>query len=145
MEILANFKNFNYTYYTSCEKLQKEYLRTYDILKSQGLVIGPSDHWLLDAGILLENDDEIIAGAFFNLSKTKTSILILIIFVDEKHRQNGIHKKMHSLIDEVGKQENRQTVYSYIHVDNKLMNDHIMEKIGYEPVMQLVKRPVRLT
>jgi RimJ/RimL family protein N-acetyltransferase len=117
----------------------------YDAIKSNGWVIGSSDHWMLDSGILLENDDEIIAGAFFNLNKIKSSILILVIFVDEKYRQNGIYKKLHSLIDEVGKQENRQAVYSYIHVDNKLMNEHIMEKIGYEPVMQLVKRPIRIS
>jgi hypothetical protein len=143
MKILDKFKNFNYTYYTNCEKLQSEYVRMYDVIKSNGWVIGSSNHIVVQYGILLENDDNIIAGAFFNINKIRSSILIFIIFVDEKHRQNGIYKKFHSLIDEIGKQENCLSVLSYIHVDNKLMNDHIVEKIGYEPVMHLVKRTIR--
>ena len=142
MKILDEFKNFNYTYYDSCEKLETEYNRMYNIIKSSGYTVGSNDHWPLDAGILLENDDEVIAGAFFNFNKFKSSILILVIFVEEEHRKNGIYKRMHSLIDDIGIQKNREAVYSYIHSANDLMQQHIAKSIGYKTVMNLVSRPI---
>jgi hypothetical protein len=143
MKILDTFKNFNYTYYNNCEKLQTEYDKMYNKIKASGYTLGSNDHWLLDAGILLENDDEVIAGAFFNLNKIKSSILILIIFVEEEHRKNGIYKRMHSLIDDIGNQENREAVYSYIHSKNDVMQQFVAKSIGYKTVMHLVSRPIK--
>ena len=143
MKILDKFKNLNYTYYDNCEKLQTEFNRMYDLIKSNGHTVGSNANWPLDAGILLENEDEVIAGAFFNLTKIKSSVLILAIFVEEEYRKNGIYTKMHSLIDDIGNKDNRQSVYSYIHINNELMNNHIISKIGYVPVMQLVKREIK--
>jgi hypothetical protein len=143
MKILDKFKNFNYTYYGKCEKLQTEYNRMYNIIHLNGYTVGSNEHWPLDAGILLENDDEVIAGAFFNLTKIKSSILILAIFVEEKYRKNGIYTKMHSLIDDIGNQDSRQAVYSYIHSKNELMQQHVAKSIGYETVMHLVSRPIK--
>jgi len=142
MRILDTFKEFNYTYYEVCDKLKKEYDRMYGIIKAAGHALA-SDSWPLDAGILLENEDKIIAGAFFNLSKSQSSILIHIIFVDEEYRKSGIYTKMHSLVDLLGKEMDRDNIYSYIHMDNAVMRDYIVDKIGYKPVMQLVKREVR--
>ena len=143
MKILDQYKNFNYTYYDTCDKLQIEYNRMFDIITSSGYTVGSNDHWPLDAGILLENDDEVIAGAFFNLNKIKNSILILIIFVEEEHRKNGIYKRMHSLIDGIGNQENREAVYSYIHSKNDVMQQFVAKSIGYKTVMHLVGRRVK--
>jgi hypothetical protein len=141
MRTLDTFQEFNYNYYECCDKLRAEYDRMYGIIKASGHALA-SDSWSLDAGILLENDNKVIAGGFFNLSKSSTSILIHIIFVEESYRKNGIYTKMHSLIDDVGNQDNRRSVYSYIHIDNELMNNHIISKIGYVPIMQLVKRDI---
>jgi hypothetical protein len=145
MKILDTFKNFNYTYYNNCEKLQTEYRRMYDEIKSRGWVVGSDNHWPLDAGILLENHDKIIAGAFFNLTKIKSSVLILVIFVEEEYRKNGIYTKMHSLIDDIGNQEGCQSVHSYIHAKNDLMQQHVAKSIGYETVMNLVTRKIKRT
>jgi RimJ/RimL family protein N-acetyltransferase len=114
----------------------------YDIIKSSGHALA-SDTWPLDGGILLKNTSEVIAGAFFNLSKSSSSILIHIIFVEDQHRHQGIYTKMHSLIDMLGKELGRLSIYSYIHSGNQIMQSHIMKKIGYEPVMQLVKRGIK--
>jgi RimJ/RimL family protein N-acetyltransferase len=50
---------------------------------------------------------------------------------------------MHSLIDRLGKEMNRTEIYSYIHADNQIMQKHLIEKIGYKTVMQLVKREIK--
>lgn len=142
MRILDTFNEFKYSYYEVCDKLKMEYERMYDIIKSNGHALA-SDSWPLDAGILLENNNEVIAGAFFNLSKSSGSILIHIIYVDDAYRRQGIYKKMHSLIDMIGKEQNRHSVYSYIHNKNEVMQSHVSQSIGYEPVMQLVTRKIK--
>jgi RimJ/RimL family protein N-acetyltransferase len=126
----------------NCEELAKEYDRMYGIIKANGHALA-SDAWTLDAGILLKNENEVIAGAFFNFSKSPSSILIHIIFVEDQHRQQGIYTKLHSLIDTLGKELGRPSIYSYIHSGNQIMQEHIMKKIGYETVMQLVKRGIK--
>jgi hypothetical protein len=141
--ILDTFKDYNYIYYESCtDKLATQYERMYGIIKANGHALA-SDAWSLDSGILLEKDDEVIAGTFFNLTKSSSSILIHVIFVEEKYRQQGIYTRMHSLLNLIGTNLNRKNIYSYIHLQNKLMNDHIVEKIGYEPIMTLVKREIK--
>jgi RimJ/RimL family protein N-acetyltransferase len=126
----------------NCEELTTEYNRMYGIIEASGHALA-SDARPLDAGILLKTDQEIIAGSFFNLSKSPSSILIHIIFVEDQHRQQGIYTKMHSLIDTLGKELSRSSIYSYIHSKNQVMQEHIMKKIGYEPVMQLVKKEIK--
>jgi hypothetical protein len=143
MKILDKFKNFNYTYYDKCEKLQTEYNRMYNIIQLNGYTAGSNEYWSLDAGILLEDNNEVIAGSFFNLTKIKSSILILTIFVEKEYRKNGIYTKMHSLIDDIGVRESRRAVYSYIHSKNDLMQQHVAKSIGYETVMHLVSRPIK--
>lgn len=141
MKILDTMGDFNYVYYNSCDKLSSEYDRMYGIINATGHSLS-SDAWSLDAGILLENNDIVIAGAFLNLTHSDKVVLIHIIFVEEEYRKQGIYLKMHSLIDTVGREFDRHAVYSYIHARNELMNEHIMKKIGYEPVMHLVRRPI---
>lgn len=141
--LLDTFKDYNYIYYKNrTDKLQSQYERMYGIIKANGHALA-SDAWSLDSGILLEKDDEVIAGTFFNLTKSPSSILIHVIFVEEQHRQQGIYTKMHELLNVIGNHLGRKNIYSYIHLQNKLMNDHIIEKIGYEPIMQLVKREIK--
>jgi hypothetical protein len=143
MKILDKFKNFNYTYYTDCEKLQSEYIRMYDVIESNGWVIGSSNHWLLEYGILLENNDEVIAGIFFNVSKFESSILILVTFIEEQYRQQGIYKNLHKLLNNIGNDLGKKTVLAHIHHQNNIMNEHIIEKNGYKPVMTLVERQIK--
>jgi hypothetical protein len=141
MKTLDNYKEFKYHYYEANDKLRKEYDRMYGIIKASGHALA-SDSWPLDAGILLENDDKVIAGSFFNLSNSPSSILIHVIFVEEEYRKQGIYTKMHQLINTVGKEQNRTSVYSFIHIDNRVMTNHIVDKIGYKLIMQLVKRDI---
>ena len=144
MKILYKFKNLNYIYYDNCEKLHTEYNRMFDILKSSGYTLGSTEDGItLDGGILLENDDSVIAGAFFNFTKYKSAIMILTIFVEEEYRKNGIYTKMHSLIDEIGNDKNKQAVYSHIHSKNDLMQQHVAKSIGYETIMHVVRRPIK--
>ncbi len=142
LQILGSHNNYQYVYLNNCEELKNEYNRMYSIIKDNGHALA-SDTWPLDAGILLKNDLEVVAGSFFNLSKSPTRILIHIIFVEEKCRQQGIYTKLHSLIDSLGKELNRTEIYSYIHADNQIMQKYLIEKIRYQPVMHLMKREVR--
>jgi len=141
MKTLDTFKEFNYRYYESSDKLRIEYDRMYGIIKASGHALA-SDCWTLDAGILLENDHKVIAGSFFNLSNSPSSILIHVIFVEEEYRKQGIYTKMHQLINTIGKEQNRTSVYSFIHIDNRVMTNYIVDKIGYKLIMQLVKRDI---
>lgn len=142
LEILDHHRQYQYVYMDHCEELVKEYDRMYGIIKASGHALA-SDSWPLNGGILLKNEQDVIAGAFFNLSKSPKTILIHIIYVEEQHRKQGIYTVMHSLIDKLGKELNRTEIYSYIHAENKVMQDYLMRKIGYKPVMQLVKRAIK--
>jgi RimJ/RimL family protein N-acetyltransferase len=142
LQTLGSHNNYQYVYLNNCEELENEYNRMYSIIKSNGHALA-SDTWSLDAGILLKNEQEVVAGSFFNLSKSPTRILIHIIFVEEKCRQQGIYTKMHSLIDRLGKESNRKEIYSYIHADNRIMQEYLIEKIEYKPVMHLMKREIK--
>lgn len=141
LEILDSHGPYQYVFMNNCEELTTEYNRMYGIIKANGHALA-SDAWTLDAGILLKTDQEIIAGSFFNLSKSSSSILIHIIFVEEAHRKKGIYTKMHSLIDRLGKDLGRSNVFSYIHMNNDIMQNHVVDKIGYKPIMQLVRREI---
>lgn len=141
LQELGSYKQYSYVYHDYSQTLEKEYDRMYGIIKANGHALA-SDAWSLDGGILLQHDHEVIAGAFFNLTKNPSSILIHIVFVEEEHRRHGIYKQMHSYIDQLGKETGKKNIYSYIHQKNEIMQDFIIDKIGYEPVMQLVKREI---
>jgi hypothetical protein len=142
--LLDTFNNYNYVYYESCtDKLSTEYDKMYKKIEASGHTTGANSDWSLDKGILLENDNEAIAGIFLNTNKFKGSILILATFVEEQYRQHGIYKKLHKLLNNIGNDLGKKTVYAYIHRQNTIMNDHIIEKNGYEPVMTLVKRAIK--
>jgi len=142
MRILETYNEYNFTYYEVCDKLSLEYDRMSGEINANGHSFG-AHTWQLDAGILLENNDRVIAGAFFNLSRASNIILIKAVFVEEEFRKQGIYTKLHSLIDRLGIEQNRTMIYSYIHVNNKLMQEHMIEHIGYEPILTLVSRPIR--
>ena len=142
LQILGSHINYQYVYMDSCDELSTEYIRMYKIIEANGHALAP-EPWSVDGGILLKNNNEVISGSFFNFSKRPGSILINLIFVEEKHRHQGIYTKMHSLIDELGKEQGQTAIYSYIHSNNQSMTNHIMKKIGYETVMHLVKRGIK--
>jgi hypothetical protein len=142
MKILDTYNEFSYTYYELCDKLNLEYNRMYGIIKSDGHSLS-SNKWPLEAGILLENKNNVIAGAFFNLNNHASSILMLLVFVEEIHRKKGIYKKLHFLVDDLGKKSGKTSVYSYIHVNNSIMQNHVSKSIGYSPVMNLVRRSIK--
>jgi hypothetical protein len=66
-----------------------------------------------------------------------------LIYVEEPYRKNGIYKHMHFLINNIGKEEGKTSIYSYIHVDNFLMQEYIAKNIGYVPIMNLVKKIIK--
>jgi V8-like Glu-specific endopeptidase len=95
-----------------------------------------------DCGILIEKNGIVVAGVFLNTSKYSSTIVVLLIFVESSYRHQGLYKKCHELITNLGKKLNKSDIYSYIHENNSLMKDIIMEKIGYTPLMQLVTRKI---
>lgn len=141
MRILGKFENYNYVHYNYCVRLKYYYDEMYNIVKNNGHAL-MANNWSLDAGILLENQKDVIAGAFYNTTKNSNSILIHIVFVKEEYRRRGIYSALHKFIDNLGKEDNRSNVYSYIHANNNIMNEYICKKIGYSPVMHLVKREI---
>jgi hypothetical protein len=144
IHLLDTFNNYNYIYYESCtDKLATQYDKMYKSIEASGYTTGANSDWSLDKGILLENYDDVIAGIFLNTDKFKGSILILATFVEEQYRQQGIYKKLHQLLNKIGNDLNKKTIYAYIHCQNNIMNEHIIEKNGYEPIMTLVKREIK--
>lgn len=141
LEILGHYKDYNYVYYEVNDKLTYEYERMKYLVLNQ--TRGMADPHPLEAGILLEKDDEIIAGTFLNLSLADKILLILNIYVDEPHRRNGIHTTMHTFIDKIAISKNKTGIYSNIHASNKIMMEHVAKKQGYETVVQTVRRSVK--
>ena len=143
IEVIDTFGDFNYVYYSKrCGKIYDEYLRMWEQIAEAGhalsfLETGPEN------GILLEKDNKVIAGAFFDLKSYPSAVLIFILYVEPEYRNLGIWTKLHSLIDYIGKQNDKTGVYSYIHLKNTVMVEHAAKSIGYEPVMHLVRRSIK--
>lgn len=142
LQVLDIHDKYKYVYYAqSTDHLVAQHDKMYGLIKAAGHALA-SDFWPVESGILLENDNEVIAGLFLNLTRSPEVILVHLVFVDSYFRQQGIYTKMHSLVDTIGRRLGRNNVYSYVHVDNELMQNVIMKKIGYEPVLHLVKRVI---
>jgi len=109
-------------------------------IKDLGYLITPD--WTPDRSILLENDNKVIAGIFFNTTKYNKTLLILVAYVEEEYRLQGIYSQLHRFVDLYGVSAGKESVYTYIHCDNTLMTDIVSEKIGYKPVMHLMKRNI---
>jgi hypothetical protein len=65
-----------------------------------------------------------------------------LIFVEESYRKNGIYKNMHRLIANLGKEQGKTSIYSYIHLDNYIMQNYVAKNIGYVPLMTLVRKDI---
>jgi GNAT superfamily N-acetyltransferase len=142
LDTLGQFKNFNYVLYTQdTEKLSAEYEKMFDILKASGFVI--TSHWELAGGILLEDGEKVIAGIFFNADKFSKALLVHLSYVDPEYRKLGIYTQLHHYLDLFAIENSKDDIYSYIHLTNEPMVEYIAERIGYVPLMQLVKRPVK--
>lgn len=139
----GTYQTYSYNLYSDAdEKLQEYYRKFYNNMVSNELVATslPLD---ISAGILLENSKEVIAGIFYSFEdKYPKSILIRLVWVNAEHRKNGIYTKLHRILDIVGKELGKTTVWSTIHLNNHLMVDIILKKIGYTPIMQVVKRQI---
>jgi hypothetical protein len=97
----------------------------------------------IDGAILLENDNEVIAAIFYDLQRSVSNIYILLAFTEPNHRMKGIYKKLHSLIDIVGKDHGRVGVTSFIGVHDQVMLNTIAKNIGYTHLYQVVYRPIK--
>ncbi len=109
-------------------------------IKELGYMV--TSDWLPDKSILLEDDSNAVAGIFFNTTKYNKVVLILIAYVKEEFRQQGIYSQLHRYVDHYGTVSGKNTIYTYIHCNNILMVETISKKIGYEPVMYLMKREI---
>lgn len=141
MDLLGQYKTYNYVFYNANDKLNAEYERMKYLVLNE--TKGAADPHQLDIGILLEDDNEVIAGAFLNSTMSEKVLLILNIYVNESHRRNGIYTKLHQLIDLVARDLGKTKIFSNIHASNKLMVDVIMEKQHYQHFSYIVHRSVR--
>lgn len=98
--------------------------------------------WEMDSGILAIDSDKPVGGIFFTKNRYERALLINVAWVDIDFRRRGIYTQLHRLTDEFAKLNSKTEIYSYIHVDNHVMNQHVVEKIGYKPVMTLYSRKV---
>ena len=130
LDILGQYLNYNYRYYEANDKLSEEYERMKYLVLNE--TRGTPDPHSLECGILLENDQEVIAGTFLNLSVNPKVILILNIYVNEEHRRKGIHTAMHTFIDKIALAFDKSSIFSNIHASNKIMVDYIMQKQNYQ-------------
>lgn len=98
----------------------------------------------IDGAILLEDDNEVVAGIFYDLQKSLSNIYILLAFTEEEHRRKGIYKKFHNLIDTIGKDHGRIGVNSFMGLNDTLMVNTIASTVGYKPIFQVVHRPIKI-
>jgi hypothetical protein len=137
---LGSFGDYDYVYFNKpTPEMMKEFNRMFAIIQDNGHAL-TAEPWPVDAGILLTDGKITIAGAFFNISKHKNSILLHLIFVDEEFRRQRIYTEIQKLLTLIGKFTGKKKLYSYIHVNNKVLTDHIMPLVGYVEVMKLVTR-----
>lgn len=117
--------------------LQESYTKAKEALSHHALV-----DWKTDAGILVIESEEVIAGIYFDLTKYPKAVLINAAYVKPEFRRQGIYTRLHKMVNAVAKNNGKTAVYTYIHSKNDLMNEHVAVKIGYQPVMTLYRREV---
>jgi hypothetical protein len=139
-EILDRFKNYNFVHYSDrSEKIFKLYENMYDEYIKLGF-IHVSNESEIDGAIILENGEEIIGGIFYSVTRSPGNLFIMLAFVNENFRNNGIYKKFHTLITEIALKKNKKYILSLIDLSNKLMLDTVSKSVGYKPAMQLFLR-----
>ena len=141
LDILGQYLDYTYRYYEVSDRLSAEYERMKYLVLNE--TRGTPDPHPLECGVLLEKDNEVIAGTFLNMSVNPKVILILNIYVQEEHRRKGIHTTMHKFVDQIAVNFNKTSIFSNIHASNKIMVDYIMEKQEYQPFTYIVRRDVR--
>lgn len=142
LDILGTYREFRYVLYNIVEpNMLQEYNKVCDIIKNNGHSL--HSDWDLTGGIMLENNQEVIASIFYNTTKYRTALLINVAYVEPEYRCQGIYTELHNYVDLVAKQHNMEKIYSYIHANNKPMIDSVMNKIGYSTVMHLVSREIK--
>ena len=141
LQELGLYKNYTYRYYDANDHLASEYEKMKMLVLNE--TKGAADPHQLDLGILLEADNEVIAGAFLNSTMAEKVLLVLNIYVNESHRQQGIYTTLHTFIDQIAKDLGKTKIFSNIHASNKLMVDVIMEKQQYQHFSYIVQRAVR--
>lgn len=141
--VLGVFEDYSYVYYSQpTEKFRQYYMDSFREVFDAGMSV-TAEPLEITGGILLENDNGIIAGIFYLFNPLhKKSILIRMARVDPNYRRKGIHTKLHSLLDVIGNSLGKTEVWSTIHVNNRIMTDVIIDKLGYEPMMQIVCRQI---
>ena len=97
----------------------------------------------IDGAILLENEEEIIAGIFYDLQKSLSNIYILLAFTEKDYRRKGIYKMLHNFIDQIGSEHGRIGVNSFMGLEDTLMIETIAGSVGYKPLFQVVHRPIK--
>lgn len=140
IRILDTHGEFNYVHYESSEKIMIEQEKMFKHLKAAGHTT-LSEPYQAHAAILLEKDDQVVAGTYMHFNVPGV-ICITMSYVYDDYRGQGIYKKLHSLIDQLGREKNRMKVYSYIHAENKPMVDSIMHKIGYQIKSYMVMKTI---
>jgi hypothetical protein len=151
---IEKFGEFECNHYSNCDlyidfdnaqdqnkvsKIFKDMYQTY--LSKGGSNVPGTLH--IDGAVLLEKDQSPVAAIFYDLQKSISNVTIVLAFVDENFRRQGLYRKLHSLIDVIGKEHGRIGVVSFMSFKDSLMIDTIGKSIGYTPIYQLVHREIK--
>ncbi len=141
--ILGTFEDYTYKFYDAMDRrLMIYFYDSYKSVEAEGNAVVDMGKDV-DAAIILEKDNKIIAASFLNVKRRPNVLLIHLIYVEPEFRNKHIHRTMHEYIDVIGKQHNKDMVVSTVHANNKVMLDYIVDKIGYEPFWHTFKRNLK--
>jgi len=137
IQILDNFANYRFTYYpTATQKIIDTYNNMYKEYLDLGYIHIPGGEEV-DGAILLEDEIDIIGGIFYSLTRSPSCLFIMLAFVKDNFRGNGIYKKFHQLITPIAFENNKGGIISLVDMSNKLMLETTGKSVGYVPIMQL--------
>jgi hypothetical protein len=133
--------NYKFNHYFNDNNTTKFYKQMYQKYLNEGNYISLSDNEI-NGAILLEDDNKFIAGLFYNLTKSKNNIYVLLSYVDPEFRNLGIYKKLHSLLDKISIEMEKSGILSFIDLNNTRMIEKISKSVNYSPSHILMYRKI---
>lgn len=154
--VLDFYKDYSFNHYHSfsikidMEETDKSDIKFVNIFKDmyskfleEGGTHIPGAELQFDGAILLENQDSIIGGIYYNLQRSLSNVYVVLAFTEKEYRRQGIYKKFHNLIDVIGKEHGKIGVSSFMGVNDKRMIYDIASTVGYRPYYLVVHRTIK--
>lgn len=142
---LTSVMNFDLNWYTEMNlDIGSYYHKLHNNYKKEGYIMLNNFPPESTGALIFEKNNIRAAGLFYNSLKYKNALWINLAYVEKEYRRLGLYKTMHFYVEEIACNQSKNQICSSIHVENKNMVDTIGKLVGYEPLMLVVSKKVKM-